>query len=475
MERDGRIHRKVLILVAVSVMCLCNQGCTDEPQHMLCRESKPSGDEAVVTIRMTDGDAMTKVDKEMISDLSLIVFDEDGYAERNLKVEDGMTEIELNLIKGRIYSFFVCMNFGYHVFADHISEMDELTYHISGPITEMEGIPLSGYVTGITVSENQEIHIVMERLYAGISIILDRSGLNSDVNLTVSGIRICNYPDQTAVFKENRPSGKEEFLPENKALITDGTGILNRTGEDGTSGIFTLFSLENRRAEEGRHIEDEQSDTYLEIEMDYLSYTHFNGEGPLIYRTYLCDEHLSHDIERNCLYSISIRPEGSGLENEGWHVDKTWIREFGPSRFEAFPESYIQGEIGDTLHLWCEFYPPHAAFDIGLEELEHDKAEGIYDYIIDDDGKGVRLILKNPGVGIVYMEVGEPVNEAAMWVVVVNQNGGSPSSGTITATDISQYMNSHTISTAPEYRQRQDDHPHLLPPDQDRSPNPPHG
>ena len=88
--------------------------------------------------------------------------------------------------------------------------------------------------------------------------------------------------------------------------------------------------------------------------------------------------------------------------------------------FASFPESYIRGDVADTLHLWCEFSPADAPFNVGLEELEEDRLNGIYDYIIDDNGHGVRLILKKPGVGLVYMEVGAPVNEAALWVIEVN-------------------------------------------------------
>jgi hypothetical protein len=49
-----------------------------------------------------------------------------------------------------------------------------------------------------------------------------------------------------------------------------------------------------------------------------------------------------------------------------------------------------------------------------------DKQNGIYDFEVDKDGHGVTLTLTGPGRGLVYMEVGEPVNEAAMWIIEVN-------------------------------------------------------
>ena len=49
-----------------------------------------------------------------------------------------------------------------------------------------------------------------------------------------------------------------------------------------------------------------------------------------------------------------------------------------------------------------------------------DRNEGIYDFEIDEDGHGAVLTLTGPGRGLIYMEVGEPVNEAAMWIIEVN-------------------------------------------------------
>ena len=64
--------------------------------------------------------------------------------------------------------------------------------------------------------------------------------------------------------------------------------------------------------------------------------------------------------------------------------------------------------------------PSWTPFDIGIEYLEADKAEGIYDYVIDEDGYGVTLTLKSPGTGLIYMEAGYPINDAALFFIEVN-------------------------------------------------------
>lgn len=180
-------------------------------------------------------------------------------------------------------------------------------------------------------------------------------------------------------------------------------------------------------------------------------------------------------IRRNCryVYDLTIKRKGcldpeDEIHDDIYMDDEIEIEEEDTViRFESFPDSYIRGDIGDTLHLWCEFSPSYAPFNIGMEELEEDKSNGIYDYIIDEDGHGVRLILKGPGSGLVYMEVGDPVNEAALWVIEVNLPKD--------VRDTLQYETSRKMPTAQEYRQIRDDRLHHLLPVRDRSPSPPHG
>lgn len=94
--------------------------------------------------------------------------------------------------------------------------------------------------------------------------------------------------------------------------------------------------------------------------------------------------------------------------------------EFKEYYFNIFPGLYITGNIGESIHVRADFFPPNAMFDIGREELEYDKERGIYDYRIDDDGLGVTLDLLAPGTGILYMSAGYPLNESRAAMVVVN-------------------------------------------------------
>lgn len=109
------------------------------------------------------------------------------------------------------------------------------------------------------------------------------------------------------------------------------------------------------------------------------------------------------------------------LDGKGVTSECRIVSEFAPPSFVSYPaEKYIIGDIGDTLRLRCEVFPPNASFDIGMEYLQADHENGIYDYTVDDDGYGVTLVLTGPGSGLIYMEAGPPVNDAALYFIEVN-------------------------------------------------------
>lgn len=465
MERNRWLHCKVLMLIWV---------------HITLSSCIYDSMEKTITIR-TDISVMdTKgYTEDRINDVSLIVFDQDGLADRCLYSEEGNCTFEINLISGRRYFFHAFVNFGYHVFADHIDEVKELTFHLNKADKILESAPMYGHTEGITASEDMTVIVSLKRMASQILVDIDRSRLSDDVLMEVTGIRIGNSPRQVRVTEKSKVNKTSECFEYGHSLSSDDIMPLNTEDSNGISGTVCLTMLENMQGdivdrpikEDSDKIFDHHDErcklcSYLEIDLNYLSQSHFNADGPLRYRLYLGDGKDNLDIERNCIYNIRLCPEDNGISEDSWRVDKTHIHEFGPSKFQYFPESYIQGDIGDTLHLWCEFYPPHTPLDIGLEELEYDKSQGIYDYIIDEDGHGVRLILTGPGTGIVYMEAGEPINDAAMWIIEVNLPEQETES-----IDSSQCEIREQTSGLPECRQRPDFHHHLPPQDQDRSPS----
>ena len=87
---------------------------------------------------------------------------------------------------------------------------------------------------------------------------------------------------------------------------------------------------------------------------------------------------------------------------------------------KIFPGNFIRCKKGDTVEIACSYFPPTAAFDIGIEELEYDKNRGIYDYAIGKDGSSVTLYTKERGSGLLYMEAGYPINYSELIVLVID-------------------------------------------------------
>lgn len=106
-------------------------------------------------------------------------------------------------------------------------------------------------------------------------------------------------------------------------------------------------------------------------------------------------------------------------DNSGIQTSCKVLVKFAPPSFNIYPGNYISGKVGESIHIWCEFFPPYAPFDIGYEELNYDKGRGIYDYTVDKDGHGVTLKLKKAGTGLLYMSAGDPVNESGLVIVEV--------------------------------------------------------
>lgn len=371
-------------------------------------------------------------DENRISDISILVFDENGDAEQCVWITEDGSQAEIRLVRGKRYSFHACVNFGYQVYADRIEELDEIIFHMAYPDEYRNGIPMAGERDLILTDEDIPVRIPVRRLMARISLQMDRSALSEDVSMYVRSVEIGNCPKTTSVFKENRIKDKDKHF--RVGFRRDGyeTDMLNEIGEDGRSGIVSLYMLENMQGtmipgiscdEEKTFDEDDPRRdlcSYVEMELEYMSSTHYSKEKSLIYRFYLGDGLNNLDIERNCHYHITIRPEDDGLKGSGWRVDKSGIQDIEPVSFSSYPSNYIRGDIGDQIHIWCEFTPSSAPFDVGESYMIDDKAEGIYDYVIDEDGHGAVLTLTGPGRGLIYMEAGPPVNEAALFVIEVN-------------------------------------------------------
>ncbi len=428
MGRKGRIWSAVLIAA-----CSCSSV-----------ENLPQEHTGRVGIRFSYCGTETRAadpDEDMLSDLTVMIFDGNGFLEDRKhfgKKELGSqreVRYETTLLMDKEYSIFACANTGTAVQASTIEELKGLKCHMAYPDEYREGIPMAGQVEGVVIKDGAaEIEVPLKRMMAKISLRIDRGGLSDDVSMNVVSARIGNCPKESFLFKENSAGSHDECFAVGFTRNESECRILNRNIGYGLSGELSFYMLENMQGCFSSGTIDNDADkifdrldsrretcSYIELMMDYESPSMHTTGSPLTYRFYLGQDRNSLDVERNCHYRITVIPEDDGLGEDSWRVDKSGLEpKDGSTSFEMKPSGYVKAHVGDELKIRCSFHPSDAAFDIGTEELEYDRERGIYDYIIDEDGHGVTLKLKAPGTGIVYMEAGEPVNEADMLVIEIN-------------------------------------------------------
>ena len=401
-----------------------------------CLQSDYSENIAEVTIFIGGTPLITKSelpDEEKISDISFMIFDEYGNLENNTYLYNGQQTYNINLLKGSRYSIYACINFGYAVKADNEEDLRNIEHFLAYPDEYRDGIPMVAIRKDILISDDSIINLEAERLMARISLRMDRSRLSEGVRMDVIGVRIGNCPKTVRPFTISHVVNEDECFRVGFRYDDLSCQSLNSINTDNISDELSLYMLENMQgtfSPEGPQSHQDkvfkETDfrksicSYIEIELEYSYGDLASSEYPLIYRFYLGDGLNSLDIERNCHYHITVTPENDGLNEDGWRVDKSGIIFIGKPELIQYPSDYIRGDIGDVIHIGCTLNPPDTPFDIGLEYLEDDKAEGIYDYVVDEDGHGVTLTLTGPGRGLIYMEASEPINDAALFVIEVN-------------------------------------------------------
>ena len=420
MGRERGILRSLLITALIAVGC-ARIG-TPEEKEVMCRISVEDIGYAVKAM---------DPDENMISDVSIMIFDERGEAEECLWLPNGETSTEIPLVLGKTYSFRACANFGYRTFADHISELDETVFYMAYPDEYSKGMPMYACADGIRIGDDASVSLKMKRLMAKISLRMDRRKLSDGVEMNVVGVRIGNCPKSVKVFGTNAVSNHDQCFGIGFSRNDAQTAVLNTLTKDDLSGTVSLYMLENMQgdmpeslASDSEKVFDEQDHrrdvcSYIEMDIEYLSYEKYS-ESPLVYRFYLGDSRTNLDVERNCHYRITVCPEDDGLNGDGWRVDKSGLTDLGPTYFKSYPTPYIRGKIGDKVHIGCILSPPNTPFDVGEDYMKDDQKTGIYDYEIDPDGHGAVLTLTGPGRGWIYMEAGEPINDGALFMIEVD-------------------------------------------------------
>lgn len=384
----------------------------------------------------------TDPDEEKITDLNIFIFDENGRLERHtflsknaIPSKGNKVEYRFSWLKGKKCQVYACSNFGFSIRdINSTDDLKEYRYHLSYPDEYSRGMPMCGKseITDID-NTNNEVNVKMERLMAKISISIDRTRLDKNVRFNVRSVRIGGCPKSAAIFSPSSAEGSNDIFGTGYMKSYSDADNLNIDEKTGISREVSVYMLENKQGNllpDAKTEKDKVLDlsdavsevcSYIELKAEYKSDSLFTGPDEyLIYRFYLGDGPSNFDVARNCHYHITVVPSGSGIKEDSWRIDKSMLYRYGNAAITVHPSKYIEGRVGEDLHIWADVTPEGARMEFGKEELEYDKSRGIYDYTMDSDNHGVTLHLKNPGSGIVYIEAGAPANASEMVAVTIN-------------------------------------------------------
>lgn len=403
--------------LVITVFCILTHGCTAD-----LAEESPDG----LEIRLDCGEFSTRssiTSEDGIWDVNLFVFSEDGMEEFHSytafgKAKENEVELYAKLVKSREYTVAAFANAGFDIgdFPDW-KALEKWKYYLAYPDGGNRGIPMCGICENFLHDGKSEAEIRMERLMSRISIRLDKSQLDKDIDFHVMRATVGNCPKCITAFTSGTSDGDADFFA---------YGYSSEWFSDKWQSVpVNLYMLENMQG----HF-DSSKCSYVELEIDYNSpECHSSSEKGLIYRFYI-RENDSFNVSRNSIYNVTVCPRHNGLMCEDdWRVDKSSLVYYkNEPKLEIIPAgSTIDGRFYEHFYRMAKGGSRHFELSKGPENMEvhfredllqDEKNDGRAEYIMDPDGKG--FTVKSLGKvcsSAMEIQAGEPLNDYIMLVI----------------------------------------------------------
>ena len=376
-------------------------------------------------------------DDRLVSDINLLIYNEEGLLEerrflsaRQFSVENGAIPVKTTLLTGVPYDIFVAANLGYALPALSRQDVESYRYYMAYPDEYSRGMPMSGRLDGFVSEGETEVRIPLVRTMARIDLVLDRTELRSDVTFLVTSVTVGNGPSSVRLFGDSKAEGATQVFSGGFTLDGRQVQALNIDQSPGVSGRVSLYLPENLQGDlldTDDETEKQFSEgpygrvcSYLEIRGSYHSDTwHSRAGEPLIYRFYLGDGPGNFDVFRNTACQVTVHLQGTGLDEEGWRVDKS--RLIQETRFDLHPAAYNECRSGEDFHLWCDVSPPDTWFEIEpVAWDDDDRVHDLYSFDIDPDGHGLTIHTRKGGSVMVYFKAGPPVSRDTLALLVID-------------------------------------------------------
>ena len=249
-----------------------------------------------------------------ITDLNIFIFNRQQSLEKKIYIKADQLDSDTNglyfseeLMRGKEYEILACANLGYACEVSSYEEAISLTAYIAYPDDYRMGIPMYTHILHAKVDKNDEIKLPLTRLMSKISIRIDRSKLNSDVNWHVESVKICGCPRSCSIFQPNSPMEMYDIFNPGYVAEPADVKILNSSSR-GTTSYIDLYMFEN--------ICTANSPTapYIDMKVRYSSPSYKSlDDNPLHFTFKLQNYNKTVSAYRNTWYRFNVRPEYDGL------------------------------------------------------------------------------------------------------------------------------------------------------------------
>lgn len=391
----------------------------------------------------TSGNPRTRAndpDEDRIADYNLFIFNAYGLLEekayvssRQMQTENGVIVHHTRLMQNVPYTILAAANLGYELPCRTLAEAKAYRYYMAYPDEFTPGVPMATVLDNVRVGTDGQYPLPLKRLMARVDLQIDRTALDPDVHFTVRSVQVGGCPSSVQLFNaSSKAESREHIFREGFIKSWREVDALNKETSLGVSGICRFYLLENCQGDLLENVTTDQGKvfdnslnqevcSYIEIKADYRSpLWNSRSDSFLIYRFYLGENLNNFDVQRNMCYQVTVRPEGDGLKEDSWRVDKSGL-EPTDKAFILHPAAYNECASGEDFHLWCEVRP--AGTTMTIDPLAYDtdpRVREIFDYTIDTDGYGLTLHTKKGGSAVVYFKAGPPVNRDTLAMVVVD-------------------------------------------------------
>lgn len=302
--------------------------------------------------------------ESLVQDVNLYIFNEVGDVVFYGHYTDG-EEVKAAIYDGMSYSIHAIANAGKPLPVKNIVEMESLVFTLGSPawlagapgtILMCGSLPMQKLHAGATVT------VQLARCAAKVVLKCDYSGLNEDVSIEVSGIRLRNVPKSIEIFGDGRILAPDDAM--------DGDPLMAPSADALKNGI-SFYMLENLQGnlqpdnslQSGKVWPqgslNSQICSYVELKSSYSSP---RKAGDIIYRFYLGkDMYANYDVQRNVQYDIAVKFMGDGaIDENSWRVDAGGLVDVIPPEISFVESSRVMYDLEEALLAFSRLQPEDA-------------------------------------------------------------------------------------------------------------------